>query len=171
MRQTRRRVTLRSGRVVNVAVSGPLWAVKARFPLEAPSTRRLEPVASIDRGDNYHGDLSEQFYLAPNTPVDPSAWVLWIAACDSQYADDVERVIPIAWCRNSGGPGEDWISEEDAVFALMSAWIGEVVEGYEGWYSAECPIEGSHLLGAETLLELLGRPSGVETTKKAALRR
>jgi hypothetical protein len=68
-------VRLKSGRKVAVSVflSG---GAASKLNGTPPHTARARPVASADRGCNFHGSLDEDFYLLSDDPADPCRVVL-----------------------------------------------------------------------------------------------
>src|SRR5262245_53193044 len=96
----RRIVTVAPGRKVSVTVC--LDGIPPRrFWCPPPHTARTQAVARIDRGENYHGPLFEEFYVVRDDPDDPELLVLWIAGTGSQDQDDQARLYPVAWARYS----------------------------------------------------------------------
>ena len=76
------------------------------FPCQPPHTARDQMVAWLDRGENMHGSLAEDFYVVLDQPQDPSNFILWLGDNGSQNDDDRPRLAAVAYT-----PRSDYLSE------------------------------------------------------------
>jgi hypothetical protein len=132
----------------------------------APDTARTRPIARIDRGDNFHGSLAEDYYLVLDDAFDPQNFVLWLGDSGSQDDDDQSRLYPVAYCLH-----ECVSSRKEAAVVLLYAWLRACVGAWEGHYEEDHESEGGDLLDDETVSEILssaviGRPHGTIEERK-----
>jgi hypothetical protein len=67
------------------------------FPCVPPDTGNSEQIAGIDRGENMHGTLFQDFYFCTNESDDPSHYVLWLGEGGDQFDDGQARIYPGAF--------------------------------------------------------------------------
>jgi hypothetical protein len=120
---------------------------------------------SIDRGENYHGSLLEEFYLVIDNPADPVLVALWMADTGSQDDDDQARLWPVAWaCYSDLWDEEAGGLSETAAAVLLYAYIGAAAEAWgEGYYTDDnevfCPDDQKTDLFAQIFTDALsGNP-------------
>jgi hypothetical protein len=124
----------------------------------------MKAVVSIDRGENYHGSLLEEFYLVQDDPHDPELLVLWCADTGSQHDDDQARLYPVAWARYGDFREEDREDLSQAAAAgLLYAYIRAAAEAWDGFYHEESTVVGPDKcktdLFAEVFMDALsGKP-------------
>ena len=76
----------------------------------APDTRHVKVFVTLDRGENYHGSLREDFFVCRDGDFDYEWTVLWMALNASQAQDDVQRLQPS--CLLAAGWQPDDLDEE-----------------------------------------------------------
>lgn len=87
------------------ASNGTVYSVRVCLPygneeapaFEPPHTITIPRLAYIDMGENFHGDMREDFYLVTNASDEPTYLVLWLGSTGSQDDDSVGRLYPVAW--------------------------------------------------------------------------
>jgi len=149
-------VTIRPGRVVRAFVNH----VESCFPFDSypPHTRMSKCLATIDWGENYHGDLTEDYYLIRNDPTDPAYWTLWVGTSGSQVDDDSPRLWAAAWCDFIG---PDWCEDEKRETrkigeVLLYAWIRAFHQGSRDRLDPSM-IEGSSVLAESRIMTIAHR--------------
>jgi len=153
----RRTVTVAPGRKVSVSVC--LDGIPPRrFWCPPPHTALTQAVASIHRGENFHGTLRDEFYLVQDDPGDPERLVLWIADTGSQSDDDQARLYPAAWARRRDFEEAERADRADifpvAAAVLLYAYIREAVVELDGHYREDHTVDGSDDLKPDFLDQL-----------------
>jgi hypothetical protein len=148
-------VRLKSGREAAVDVFPPEEADLKLIGLP-PHTAKVLPVASADRGCNYHGSLDEEFYLLKDNPADPSRWVLWVGDTGSQVDDNQARLYPMA-CSDFDNFVDPWSFQGwvEVAAVLLYAYFRYYAERWEGYYSEQNILSSSHILDDERASEIL----------------
>ena len=67
------------------------------FPCIPPHTGYAQQIASIDRGNNMHGSLNQNFYFCTNVSDQPDYFVIWQGDDGSQIDDGQARIYPGAF--------------------------------------------------------------------------
>jgi hypothetical protein len=91
----------------------------------APDTRHVKIFVTLDRGENYHGSLREDFFVCRDGDFDYEWTVLWMALNASQAQDDVQRLQPS--CLLAAGWQPDDLDEE--ITSLIDAFDALELEG------------------------------------------
>jgi hypothetical protein len=91
----------------------------------APDTRHVKIFITLDRGENYHGSLREDFFVCRDGDFDYEWTVLWMALNASQAQDDVQRLQPS--CLLAAGWQPDDLDEE--ITSLIDAFDALELEG------------------------------------------
>ena len=91
----------------------------------APDTRHVKVFVTLDRGENYHGSLREDFFVCRDGDFDYAWTVLWMALNASQAQDDVQRLQPS--CLLAAGWQPDDLDEE--ITSCIDAFDALELEG------------------------------------------
>lgn len=109
------------------------------FAASPPHTLRERMVACLDRGENVHGDLFEEFYVLTDDGYEPARYVLWSGASGSQCDDNRARLEPVAYLEIGELP--EFVEREDqeytASLVLLCARIRIVSEAEWGDYEVD----------------------------------
>ena len=124
-----------------------------QFLAVPPHTERVDPIAWIDLGNNFHGSLAEVFYITRNESSDSIYLVLWRGTTGSQADDDVARLLPIAWVEMDEFLDEEYrLHMSEAARVMLYATISARHKAY-GSFDSEDEVEGGTYLDYEDELE------------------
>ncbi len=149
----RRTVTLGPDRkvVVQVCLDGH---PPRRFWCPPPHTARSQRVVKIDRGENFHGSLVEEYYLIGDDSHSPNLFVLWLGTTGSQDDDDQARLNPVAWASYHAFCGEAGADRETALAVLLSAWVRAAAAAFDGYYQQDDVVTGQNDAQTEWLTQV-----------------
>ncbi len=115
------------------------------FPCWPPHTARDRMVASLNRGENFHGNLIEEFYVTANNSYDASHLVLWMGDDGSQNNDDRPHLIPVAYVDLDDFSVYDDL-DQFASAVLLCAWIRAAQEAWgDDWYETDTDCCGGEM--------------------------
>jgi hypothetical protein len=124
------------------------------FPCWPPHTAWDKMVASLNRGENFHGNLTDEFYVTANMPDDAgSHLVLWMGDDGSQNNDDRPHLIAVAYAAldhfQHFWEYDDWeYGDNDrlASAVLLCAWIRAAREAWgDDYYETDTDCCGGEM--------------------------
>ncbi|HUT49458.1 MAG TPA: hypothetical protein VM325_08970 [Alphaproteobacteria bacterium] len=176
------------GGIGRITVKSTVNSEEAQWPeivCVPPHTAYSPKIVTLDRGENFHGALTEDFYACSGYGSDGEEgwgtsrsesgyWTLWMGENGSQYDDDQARLFPVAFCLTEEVTRNHEIDERPiAPLVLLYGWIRLVKEqrlyGDADWYNEETEVEpgGTQYVEATAVLQavadaLKGNPLSVD---------